>query len=516
MYFAGYHRADHNSTTKCTSLHTLNLTAWAELGRGDRSYLQGQKHGLESATIKILQNADCLDDEVRRITEKDLGLKVLYRPPEETPIKYEIIAVHGIGAHPDDTWCKTIKRDGNERQVNWLADKEMLPAVLPDARIMRFGAKTQWFGDYSIKTSTSDVAELLLNALCRDRKDTDSKARPLIFIAHCFGGLAVMKALLAAANSVSERHIFDSVTGIAFMGTPFRGAEQVGQKEMIGGAREVYRDVHPGILRITEPSDEMLNEIVNGFIQKRDESQAAVQLVCFYELELCDVMAVVDKTTANHKTIRVDKSSGCLDGAKKIPLQRNHFNMNKFGGPDEETYKIVQDEIVKMANGLNPSAQHDDGKPHCNDPPEPAQIPYNQPRVAPISIILWSTASTVNPESGDVIAPRILWNVGTQVKPDHKASTTLQSSQSFDDKFLPIVHLQFMTTHENGDQPRQEDNNDHINPEPRRSRRLTTQDEPSTNQSKVGRSKRRANSKQNETSPNRYRGRSRGSKSPRN
>ncbi|KAI0421679.1 hypothetical protein F5X98DRAFT_250845 [Xylaria grammica] len=295
---------------------------------------------------------------VRRITEEDLGLKILYTPAEGTPIKYEIIAVHGIGAHPDDTWCKTIKRDGNECKINWLADKEMLPAVLPDARIMRFGAKTQWFGEYSIKTSTSNVAELLLGALSRYRKNTDSKARPLIFIAHCFGGLAVMKALLNAANSAKERHIFDSVTGIAFMGTPFRGAEQTGQEEMVGGAREVYKDVHPEILSITKPDSEMLGEIVDRFIEKRKESQVAAQLVCFYELELCDVMAVVDKTTPNQKTIRVGKSSGCLDEARKIPLQRNHFNMNKFGGPDEETYKTVQEEIVEMVKGLNPNAQH--------------------------------------------------------------------------------------------------------------------------------------------------------------
>ncbi|GAW24005.1 hypothetical protein ANO14919_135840 [Xylariales sp. No.14919] len=388
---------------------------------------------------------------------------------------------------------------------------------------MRFGAKTQWFGDYSIKTSTSDVAELLLGALSRDRKNTDSKSRPLIFIAHCFGGLAVMKALLIAANSAKERHIFDSVTGIAFMGTPFRGAEQTGQKEMVVGARKVYKDVHPEILNITNPDSEMLGEIVDRFIEKRKESQVAAQLVCFYELELCDVMAVVNKTTPNQKTIRVGKSSGCLDGARKIPLQRNHFNMNKFGGPDEETYKTVQEEIVEMANGLNPNDQHDDGntqpvnprergtsftenKPHCNDPPEPAQIPYNQPRVMPISIILWSTASTVNPESGElcVTAPHLLWNVGTQVKIDHKASPTPQ-----------IVHLQFMTTHENGDQPRQGDN-DHTNLEPHRNRWLDTEDESSRNPSKVGRGKRPANPKRNETSPSRRRGRNRGSKSPSN
>ncbi|KAI1426618.1 hypothetical protein F5Y12DRAFT_272581 [Xylaria sp. FL1777] len=293
--------------------------------------------------------------EVRRVTEDDIGLKTLYSPPEKTPIKYDIVAVHGIGAHPDDTWCQ-INKQGDK--VNWLADKEMLPAVLPNARIMRFGAKTQWFGDWTIQMTITDMANLLLGALHLDRKNNVTQTRPLIFIAHCFGGLAVMKALFNAANSSKNRHIFDSLTGIAFMGTPFRGAEQVGQMEMISGARNLFKNVHPGILSITKPNDELLNEIVSGFMQKQGELRNPARLVCFFELEPCDVMAVINKRTTNPKTIRVDRSSGCLDGAKNIPLQRNHFNMNKFGGPTEETYKNVQAEIVEMANESNLNAQH--------------------------------------------------------------------------------------------------------------------------------------------------------------
>ncbi|KAI0973658.1 hypothetical protein F4678DRAFT_407012 [Xylaria arbuscula] len=269
-----------------------------------------------------------------------------------------IVAVHGIGAHPDHTWCKKIRQDGNEITVNWLADKEMLPAVLPNARIMRFGAKTQWFGPKPVRTNSTEVAKSLLGAIRRDRKNHDSETRPLIFVAHSFGGLVVLQTLLTAANSPAYRDIFTSVTGIAFLGTPFRGAEQTGQKRMTEGAREVFRDVHPGILRITEPNDEMLNELVSGFMEKRAELKNKAQLVCFYELELCDVMAVVGGRTTEPKTIRVDRSSGCLDVAEKIPLQRNHFNMNKFGGPNEETYQIVQEAIVKLADGLNSYSRH--------------------------------------------------------------------------------------------------------------------------------------------------------------
>ncbi|KAI0428935.1 hypothetical protein F5Y09DRAFT_272260 [Xylaria sp. FL1042] len=295
---------------------------------------------------------------VRRVEEGDIGLKTLYSPPKQIPIQCDIIAVHGIGAHPDDTWCKTTEQGGGTVHVNWLSNKEMLPAALPNARIMRFGAKTQWFGENVIRQNVSSVAKLLLIALDRDRKNNGSRGRPLLFIAHCFGGLVVIKALLTTANSPSRQHIFDSVSGIAFMGTPFRGAEQNGQKELVKKAYELYKDVHPGILRITDPSDEMLKGMVQEFMQKLKSVRNPPQLVCFYELEFVDVMAVVGKPTQRPKTIRVDEFSGCLDGAKSIPLQRHHYNMNKFGGPDEETYKTVEEMIVEMANGSNPSGRH--------------------------------------------------------------------------------------------------------------------------------------------------------------
>ncbi|TRX97936.1 hypothetical protein FHL15_001146 [Xylaria flabelliformis] len=271
---------------------------------------------------------------VRPVTEDDLGLKTLYHPPHGAPIEYEwvsppskaktgaksqrsVVAIHGIGAHPDDTWCKMINRHGKRVHLNWLSDKEMLPAALPNARIMRFGAKTQWFGEYLTRQTVSTVALLLLIALTRDRR-----------------------TLLNAANSGEHRHIFNSVAGIAFFGTPFRGAEQEGQRRMVISARKVFEDVDPGILRINDPHDEMRKDIVRGFMQKREELQNTAQLVCFYELEFCDVMVVIDKETTSQK--------------------RNHYNMNKFGGPNEETFRTVQEMIVAMANRANPNAHHYD------------------------------------------------------------------------------------------------------------------------------------------------------------
>jgi hypothetical protein len=82
-----------------------------------------------------------------------------------------IIAIHGIGAHADDTWCKNISRDPKSpRYVNWLQDTDMLPSVAPNARVLRYGYESGWFGDNAIRQKTFTVADRFLLALRRDRE----------------------------------------------------------------------------------------------------------------------------------------------------------------------------------------------------------------------------------------------------------------------------------------------------------------------------------------------------------
>ena len=55
-----------------------------------------------------------------------------------------IVAVHGLGATPDWAWIRKVVNDDQEVLVNWLADEEMLPAKLPNSRIMTFNYESKW------------------------------------------------------------------------------------------------------------------------------------------------------------------------------------------------------------------------------------------------------------------------------------------------------------------------------------------------------------------------------------
>jgi hypothetical protein len=123
------------------------------------------------------------------VTDDDIGLKVLRDAPAEAEaariIEYvslqrslaptcakrpSIVAVHGLGAHPDDSWCKDVSTTEEPRWVNWLVEDSMLPAVAPHARIMRYGYQSGWFGKETMQQSVSTVADRLLRALKRKRK----------------------------------------------------------------------------------------------------------------------------------------------------------------------------------------------------------------------------------------------------------------------------------------------------------------------------------------------------------
>jgi hypothetical protein len=126
-------------------------------------------------------------NQVRPVTNDDTGLKVLREAPVEAEQSIEyvdlqyllaqtdtrpssIVAIHGLGAHPDDSWCTNAGTGESPLWVNWLEEESMLPAVAPNARIMRYGYQSQWFGDEMMHQSVSSVAERLLINLKRKRK----------------------------------------------------------------------------------------------------------------------------------------------------------------------------------------------------------------------------------------------------------------------------------------------------------------------------------------------------------
>ena len=106
------------------------------------------------------------------------------------------------------------------------------------------------------------------------------------------------QALLDARQNESEwPGTFASTTGLIFFGTPFRGAEGMSQVEMLAAAQREYQqdEIQPEVLKILEPGNEFLQEVVDQFGRTRKQANKA-QVACFYELKKSNVGRIVGKS----------------------------------------------------------------------------------------------------------------------------------------------------------------------------------------------------------------------------
>jgi hypothetical protein len=110
--------------------------------------------------------------------------------PESAESFVDIFAVHGLGGHYEDTWTWTPANPKSDTPCNWL--KDLLPAEIPNARIMSFGynsavARSRSIGDIST------FAEQLVQLVRLERHSDRQRRRPIIFVCHSLGGIIVKK-----------------------------------------------------------------------------------------------------------------------------------------------------------------------------------------------------------------------------------------------------------------------------------------------------------------------------------
>ena len=93
-----------------------------------------------------------------------------------------IVAVHGLGANPKWAWVRKVPMEvpGEEKKVNWLADNDLLPSKVPNARVMTFNYESKWHTD-APKQRRSLCADQLLTALDNRRKEVKATAPHLTY-----------------------------------------------------------------------------------------------------------------------------------------------------------------------------------------------------------------------------------------------------------------------------------------------------------------------------------------------
>ncbi|GKU05903.1 vegetative incompatibility protein het-e-1 [Fusarium langsethiae] len=131
-------------------------------------------------------------------------IDILY-DPEDDPndpkrATVDIVAVHsldGLGSNIDGTW--TWRSGQPEESVYWLQDSNMLRYKIPTARIMTFNYDSIWISN-APETRVELYGEDLIRSLHNFRQN---KQRPIVFVAHGFGGLVVQEVVADASACVS-------------------------------------------------------------------------------------------------------------------------------------------------------------------------------------------------------------------------------------------------------------------------------------------------------------------------
>ncbi|KFY98398.1 hypothetical protein V500_01689 [Pseudogymnoascus sp. VKM F-4518 (FW-2643)] len=264
-------------------------------------------------------------------------LQVWYQAPEhddpdETEI--DIIAVHGPFENVDWTWiCRS--KDGLEH-VNWLRDPDMLPRIVPKARIMVYTYNPAWLSSAS-KTVLQRCGEDMMRRThdFRNRK-TD---RPIIFIGHSLGGIVIEYGLIFARRQQELQYLTRTTVGCVFLGTPFRGSRTMGLFLRMGLM------LRSGIVGNLAYDDEELADTMHEFAKLAVTTP--IPVVCFYELYRSDFGTRLGLPRLFQGMV-VPEESAALSGWRRFGLQADHPNMNKFSSPKDPSFLSVSAEIRNM------------------------------------------------------------------------------------------------------------------------------------------------------------------------
>ncbi|KAL8910946.1 MAG: hypothetical protein Q9171_003813 [Xanthocarpia ochracea] len=136
------------------------------------------------------------------------------------------------------------------------------------------------------------------------------------------------------------------------MGTPHRGSKSLSKASLIASiASAVFLGEHSSLLKVLDEDSEMLADLLHDFT--RTVNTISIPLFCFFAQHKSDVSMFKSKALQmlfpSVKDAVVDERSGCLDGHPKLGLASEHFQMNKFADTKDSNYRLVCEEIVRLA-----------------------------------------------------------------------------------------------------------------------------------------------------------------------
>ncbi|EXA31751.1 hypothetical protein FOVG_16988 [Fusarium oxysporum f. sp. pisi HDV247] len=265
----------------------------------------------------------------------------------------DIILVHGPGGGPEATWT-------HHNGSAW--PRDMLGSRFKGARIMSFLYQPK-FEDFFViedgKDLTMERIDKLSGELCRAFSDLrgSETGKPLLFIAHCLGGLVCANILAKGtvqgcpSQLAFSKDIARSCAGIIFLATPF-----IGEKDPEGWETiikklciNVRAEVHPGSGPI------LVQQHFQTFLQS-NLSHLKVDIISEDGDEDLPNIIVTDEYTQ-------------IETASLVSFEADHLSISKFADEGDSIFKYILGSLRKIMQELN----------QTNYSPGPSKINYHGP-----------------------------------------------------------------------------------------------------------------------------------------
>ncbi|RDW83590.1 uncharacterized protein DSM5745_03916 [Aspergillus mulundensis] len=283
----------------------------------------------------------------------------------------DIVFVHGLGGHPENTWTYTPAKDSRFRHrffhfrsdrkrliqavpsVFW--PRELLRQDLSNCRIMTYGY------DSDIVSFLAPVDRSSLyqhsNSFLVDLSHRRQKwpARPIIFVAHSLGGILVKDALKQSQDAQYKpklQNIYENVHSVIFLGTPHRGSDWAA----LGKSLSIFAlgKANDGLLRSLQVGSADLERLTDAFAVMLKANK--VKVCSFVESQaITDIPGFANKI--------VDDFSSRIGDAAEISqvLHANHRTMCKFTGADDSNYQKVLAALKDFVSDIQDHLTVDNG-----------------------------------------------------------------------------------------------------------------------------------------------------------
>ncbi|OPB45775.1 hypothetical protein A0O28_0093420 [Trichoderma guizhouense] len=283
---------------------------------------------------------------IRRRDRRSAGLQILSDESNNDHVKYEIIAVHGLGASPEHTWtCKPSSKSrtsDNPQSVHLLKDLLMKDERFSDARILHFAYNSDWLVDACFE-SAHDIGLRLIESLIEHRKA--HPRLPLIFVGHSFGGIVIKEAL--SSYPEDTQRILEDTCGIIFLGTPHLGSPVAGF-----GATLAYLTgflgSNTGLLLLLRSNGEMLVNLSKAFQvcvkDKKEKKGRETQIVTICEKKPTYLL----NWLYAGKIVPWESATFGANFADVFEVDKDHTGLNKCVSSKDPLYKELTAQLHRI------------------------------------------------------------------------------------------------------------------------------------------------------------------------